>query len=342
MQGAQGTIRGITLLPGGFDIGVPKNISGDGRTVIGYMDNSGVANSRTGFYWNEDDGTVELPKLPGFLQMEPFDVSFDGSVIVGKQRVSDASGVETAFMWNADDGTVDLLVGAGTKGQALAVSADGTRICIHTSTGGAGTEQPGAVWVDGVGLVDLEIPPNPFGGDPSPCKPYCISGDGSVIGGFYDKFSGVQTFPPTLWDGTTGDLISVLTGTATAAILSLTDDASKGFGVITTSPLIHAVDLSAHGKTLVVNRVSANTLVSWSGGSSVSVVTHAGVSVPTRFPLSGVTLGDGVSIMPEVGNVSEFRTAANGLIYSLRRTNPLDPTHNQATRVTMLVRHDYP
>lgn len=343
MQGAQGTILPIPYLAGGYDASVAQNISDDGQTLVGYVDITGVGNSRSGWYWNTVEGTVEVPKLTGNLQMELYDCSADGSYIVGKCRNNDTDAFETPIRWDAANGTIDLFSGSGLHALAVGISADGTRVIGRGSPSGSPPNpSDGFLWHEGVGVIPLEVPPDPFGADPSPCKPYCISGDGSVVGGAYDKFfGGAQTFPPVLWSGVDGSIIDVLTGTPSAFIKTLNYDASFGIGIKTSNPTANYVDLSKHGKTLLASNLGANTMVSWAGGSTVSSITHAAFSTLVRIPIAATVLGTSVPIMPETGNVI-VSTAGNGLMYATRRADPAHPAQSQSVRVTLLVRHDYP
>lgn len=308
---------------------VAQGISGDGQTIVGFADGGG--NDRTAWYWNEVEGTVELPKLAAFDQMEVYACSYDGSVIVGKCRDNDISINEKAVMWTSGGGTIDLLDGTGLNGIAVDVSDDGTVIV------GRGMNTPpttdGFIWRNGV-VIPLEVPPNPFGADDHPCIPVCVSGDGSMVGGQYDKFVGVQTFPPVLWDGTDGSLVNVLTGVTTGAITGLNYDGTYGVG---RDGNTLTVAVSRNSKTVLALGPGANKIIAWDGGSTVSSLSNDAFVGLVRFPLAAGVLGEGVRIAP-TNSAQNAKMADNGLIYHATRTHL---AANQAVRITMLVTSNY-
>lgn len=140
---------GLGVFPGGSSpYTVPRQISANGETVVGY---ARTVNGREAFRWSASDGLVALGDLPG----PPFEsiargVSSDGSVIVG-----DATDVGVfAFRWSAATGMVNL--GAppgGYSSSAEDVSADGS---VIVGDGGiAGTSVP-TIWDQVHGMRNLE------------------------------------------------------------------------------------------------------------------------------------------------------------------------------------------
>ncbi len=122
---AAGTIAAVPANASGGG----TNISRDGATVVGRLDN-GFFTPFHAFRWTEGAGIVDLGTLdpPNNATRSSFatDVGDNGSVIVGHSQTS--TGATHAFRWTAGGGMVDLGTGLGPAGNSAAfgVSGDGS------------------------------------------------------------------------------------------------------------------------------------------------------------------------------------------------------------------------
>lgn len=110
------------------------DVSGDGRTVVGFLILGDVQGTRHAMRWTADGGFNVLSTIPGSIAVA---ASHDGSVVVGR--------TDRASAWTFAGGPVDLtayLVAAGanlqglTLFQATSVSADGGTITGVAAGGG--------------------------------------------------------------------------------------------------------------------------------------------------------------------------------------------------------------
>lgn len=110
----------------GLPLSTATDISrADGKTVVGYVTRfAGVQNS---FYWNEDDGLVELIAPMGLGRSRAFACSANGKVLVGEGAVN--SVFQRPFRYEVGKGWKDLDTFGGVVGQANDVSDDGDTIC---------------------------------------------------------------------------------------------------------------------------------------------------------------------------------------------------------------------
>lgn len=150
-------------------------ISRDGKVVVGFSFSRGFEP----FRWTIETGMVGLGDLPdGSSLGDAYAVNADGSVVVGYAR--SASGRE-AFRWTEATGMVGLgdLPGGGFDGIARGVNADGS-VVVGTATG---QHTSAFVWTQDSGMVSL-IPPESEEGLPTSCEAYCVSADGTIVGGY--------------------------------------------------------------------------------------------------------------------------------------------------------------
>ncbi len=172
----------------GFVAGTPTEslatgISADGAVVVGY---SGNSPGGTAFRWTQATGMVGLGVLAGDEWSAATAVSADGAVIVGHsvdQQIVVSGGIPElrltyrAFRWTSGGGLEAL-----GDGEALAVSADGTRVV------GKGSGPTRAfLWDEAHGRRDLrELLEDDYGLDMSGWtleSATGISADGTVIVG---------------------------------------------------------------------------------------------------------------------------------------------------------------
>jgi probable HAF family extracellular repeat protein len=190
-----GGMLGLGDLAGGAFTSHANAVSADGSVVVGY----GTTGAGTeAFRWTQGGGMVGLGNLPaGGLQSVAYGVSGDGSVVVGYG--TSAAGSE-AFRWTQAGGMVGLghLAGAGvTDSLAFAISADGstivgcsanTQIVVagsdlnSCSPGGAAHYGQAFRWTQAGGMVGLG-----YLGAASNSKALAVSGDGSVVVGFFTE-----------------------------------------------------------------------------------------------------------------------------------------------------------
>lgn len=327
MQGAQGQLRFLPLPAGGYTTSKATAISGDASTIIGYADKTGA---RGGFYWNETDGTVLIPNLPGYSYMEPHGVSYDGSVIVGFVQETGLSTTYYAFAWDANSGTVNLTP-AGTTVQmgATAVSDDGLTI-----VGWRDNILNGWLWRSGIGLIALEHPGDmAVGGF---CNPNCLSGDGTLIGGYYDKTGATQQ-PAAFWDGGDGSFLGSLsptrTGAGVSSVLALSYDGSMGVGGPIANNLgTFGASISRSGKVIAGTRPSPDTNKWWTVANQSTLTYYDSATGTVRRGLHG---GDEVVLLQGRPVGALLKTAGDGVVYSLTSEGP------QAARLTMLVTGSY-
>jgi uncharacterized membrane protein len=152
---------------------------------------------------------VGLGFLPGDEYSYAVGVSADGGVIGGYGYDYGASG--QPFLWTASGGSQGLGLPSGSRGaSATALSVDGTALVgqDYRTTGA----RRGYRWTAAAGFVGLGEPP-PGG---LSVNPGCVSGDGSLIGGWYgmpaEDDPDAEWVIPFLWDAQHGvrDLKQVL------------------------------------------------------------------------------------------------------------------------------------
>ena len=149
-------------------------LSSDGRVVVGYSFRRGYEP----FRWTAESGMEGLGDLPGgSILGDALGVNADGSVVVG--YASSSKGQE-AYRWSAETGMVGLggLPGGEFRSSATAVSADG-----QTVVGWSRTDSIQAfAWTASEGMIGLSQRPSDGTSKPT-SEAYCISPDGTVIGG---------------------------------------------------------------------------------------------------------------------------------------------------------------
>ncbi len=166
-------------------------ISADGSTVAGTID-------RHPTRWSNPATPMPLPALPSFPYGSAWAISADGSVIVGTVK----SGTKTrGFRWTEAEGTVSL--SGGHISQAWFVSGDGTTAV--GSQAGVGSCR----WTEGRGVSAIS------GG-----WPLAVSGDGSVVAGFWTHAGDEDYYYAAIWlpDGRRRDLVEYLRGIGVAGM----------------------------------------------------------------------------------------------------------------------------
>lgn len=327
MQGAQGQTRFLPFLPGGYNISKAVDISGDGMTVVGYQDKPSPAR-RQAFRWNEVEGSVEVPNIDTFVgPMETHAVNYDGTAIVGVTAETNLSTTFYAFRWTPD-GTENLTPN-GTIIQlgAMVVSDDGTRVA-----GFADNILRSWLWKEGTGLISLEEP-----SDINPAirniTPTSMSGDGTLIGGFYTRTD--SKIIPGFWDGDDASFIGVLSAITPTfqaqTVLDLNYDGSWGAGAtLGNNAGSRSANISHTGKVLSGTRTNVDSDPWWTVENQTSVTFYGDPEGTIRRGLIG---GSELTNLPS-GIL--LKMAANGVVYSLSRTN--GDGNTQACRLTMLPR----
>gem|GEM_PF-355911 len=175
------SIIGLPPVPGG-SYAVPKDVSDDGSTVVGYTTSTGAGESLEAFRWKRGVGTVGLGDFPPSNLTNSEFTSFawrttgDGSAVVGHSSVTNDDSV--AFKWTQAGGLLALgdLPGGDVFSQAKGVSDDGS-VVVGYSASDLGSEP--FRWTLGTGLQPLGTLP---GGTNSGIA-WDISADGAVIVG---------------------------------------------------------------------------------------------------------------------------------------------------------------
>jgi probable HAF family extracellular repeat protein len=159
--------------------------SADGTTIVG---GSTSSTGTQAFRWTETGSMEGLGYLSDTSTSYATGVSADGQVIVGNGY----STFPEAFRWTPTEGMVGLGRPLGADGtSAWAVSLDGMVIVGDISS--SASHDHGFRWTQDGGFVDLGSPPGPGGS----VNPRCVSGDGSVIGGWYGR--PVEGDPDSEW-----------------------------------------------------------------------------------------------------------------------------------------------
>lgn len=335
MQGTQGQLIRIPYAES-YLHSFAHGISGDAETIVGHMGETQL--DRKSFYWTRSGGVTLLPRPAPWTCVQAAACSFDGSVIVG-QLQEEPAGNYAAFRWTSGGGVVNILGTTYTGSSvATAVSGDGTKVVGYRNDAGGTIPNSAYLWIDGTGLIDLEEPPDIFANQSYPA---CVSPDGSLIGGAYNRFvGGVQTFPPVIWDGTDGSVIDVLTlpvGWTLASILAFSDDNTKAAGArhLTNAGSQFSVSLSRYAKTITGNFAkNAASVFTWSGGSTITPITIPDTS---EVQFNGRMSFDGSNLFEFHREASALFAAANGLVYSLTILN-LAETKPQAASLSMIAR----
>ena len=175
---AQASFQGVGDLPGGSTFSAVNAVSGDGASVVGI---SFTGSGAEAFRW-------KAGSMITLGMVEATAVSFDGSVAVGRV----VSGVQQAARWVEGSGVQVLgSLFPGSSSVAFGVSADGELVVGHSTSLSPGplcnpnapppwlTPQ-GFQWSASGGMVGLGFP-IPGAGPQS--YAFCISNDGTVIGG---------------------------------------------------------------------------------------------------------------------------------------------------------------
>jgi probable HAF family extracellular repeat protein len=184
-------------LPGGTYSSEAAAISADGSTVVGLS----YSNLGRGvFRWTAETGMVRLP-YGSSTQVR--DVSADGNVIVGTGLTNDGY---RAFRWIASVGEVPMTTppSIGVFTDAWAVSDDGSVIAGRMLNKNGNSEA--VRWSAATGTVGLgDLPGNSsFPGSDFLSEGFGISGDGNLVTGWSNTYSGMEAFQWTQTGGIDG------------------------------------------------------------------------------------------------------------------------------------------
>lgn len=125
---------GLSDLPGGISVSSGRDISGNGRVVVGQA-MRGERYEAEAFYWAEQEGMVGMGYLGDAYNGAASNASYDGSVIVGDG--TPISGARRRFRWTAQTGMVGLgdLPGGAFHSSASVTSSDGSIVPGSSSMG---------------------------------------------------------------------------------------------------------------------------------------------------------------------------------------------------------------
>lgn len=169
-------------LPGGSFSSIPKAISADGTTIVGYSSSTNASGGEA-FRWTAATGLVALGDLSGgSFQSQANAVSSDGSVVVGLGLP--ASGFNSGFRWTASEGMVATpdIPGGLDNGYVVGVSGDGLTL---VGTGNAGDRAEAYRWTAAAGSIGLGV----YSGGTGSAA-FGISTDGSTVVGEATRSSG--------------------------------------------------------------------------------------------------------------------------------------------------------
>ena len=186
------TVQAATLTsfepPPGWLYVVPRSISGDGSTVVGYVQQGTLFSNA--FVWKANSGYTVLGSGPNGFGTQALAVSFDGSTISGIAR---RSNWYEASVWN--NGAITLLGTLGPLSPRIdistgdAISDDGSRIAGWTTSPIANRA---FMWSETGGMT---IPP-----DIRQSRAAGISGNGQyVVGAAFQTASGSSINVPMRW-----------------------------------------------------------------------------------------------------------------------------------------------
>jgi uncharacterized membrane protein len=227
-------VVGLGFIPGAPGLfSTAFSVSGNGSVIVGVSDGSISTGATQAF---RKVGSAPMQGL-GFLGgttrfSDAFGVSGDGATVVGSSSVDGATSAR-AFVWRAPGPMVQL---SSEVSSAVAVSANGLNIAgARTLGGNPGTFVP-AVWRSDTGATwtTVLISTPDCGGVPAEGYATDVSGDGSVVVGWYIACSGVET--PFVFDARgLRDLSAVLvaagadlTGvTLLGGTVSISDDGTR-------------------------------------------------------------------------------------------------------------------
>jgi probable HAF family extracellular repeat protein len=217
---AESGVQFLGDLAGGVDYSEARNISADGKTIVG-IGSSSIGEEA--FRWTLEDGIHGLGSLEG--EDSPYQsvaraVSADGSIVAGHSISTGFTSIQ-ATIWNATSGLVGL--GERQRGpyywsEAHAVSADGSVIVgQHTEQGRDGA----FIWDAERGFRSLTrelVEKHSLGeeiGDFQIASAMAVSADGRTItgfggGSFSHAWVATVPEPSTLVLGTLATLLSVL------------------------------------------------------------------------------------------------------------------------------------
>jgi uncharacterized membrane protein len=157
--------------------GYADDITPDGVAVVG-------TSNWTAYRWTEAGGKVELGRPAGATDSLAHAVSADGSVIAGNSGMP--GGAESAWRWTRSGGFEDLgLLPNATQAYVMDMSQDGATVVGH-SNGDGWVSEPFR-WTAAEGMVGFG-----FEGFAK-----AVSGDGSIIAGFYLNLGHNGAF---IWD----------------------------------------------------------------------------------------------------------------------------------------------
>jgi len=181
LVGAAAQIQPLPSVPGGV-YSVPKDVSDDGKTVVGFTTSTASGDGLEAFRWHAGEGTTGLGDLPpndtaAFEFMSfAWKTSGDGSVVVG--HGTGENGATLAFKWTSAAGLVSLgdLPGGDVFSQAKGVSDDGS-VIVGYSTSADSDEA--FRWTDMGGMAALGALP----GATNSGVAWDVSADGLIIVG---------------------------------------------------------------------------------------------------------------------------------------------------------------
>ncbi|MGH8019992.1 MAG: hypothetical protein ACREIA_17280, partial [Opitutaceae bacterium] len=222
------------------------NISRDGNTVVGYIDNGFFTPSHA-FRWTEATGIVDLgtldPPNNASRSSSANDVSDDGAVVVGSSHTSGGTFSEHAFRWTQAGGMVDLGTGFGfgtdRNSRAFGVSGDGSVVVGESAfpppsgssfdttrafrwTAGGGMQSLGALETVGTSLASA------------------VTADGVVVVGhgsvsFMDGTTQTTRTRAFRWTETSGTQnLGILLGHEYSAAVAVSDDGAVVVGISST------------------------------------------------------------------------------------------------------------
>lgn len=165
-------------------------VSPDGQSVYGHAYAAGQTNF---FSWTTGGGYVPTGTVVGNIN----GVSANGSVYIGSQYTY--SGF-VPFRYSTDTGYKQLgTLGGYASALPYGISADSTSIVGMASPDATGANSRAVIWVSD-SPIDLQI---------NSARAYGVSGDGTLVSGYYDQDGSQLAF---IWDATNGarNLQSVL------------------------------------------------------------------------------------------------------------------------------------
>jgi uncharacterized membrane protein len=147
--------QAIPTFTGGSQYFVASDISGDGRTAVGYGSRGALGNVQEAWIWREGQGTTILstPSSNGVASA----LTSDGSVVAGSALISDGGHIGYgAYLWRNGVGSSLGFYGDFDYADPTGISSDGTVVVGNLGDSPTSIYSRSFVWTQSTGMILVE------------------------------------------------------------------------------------------------------------------------------------------------------------------------------------------